>query len=242
MRWTLVLASHIVMFALSGVGAFLLRFDLSLPSEYLKYLVYALPIWILVKITVFHAAKLDRGLWRYLSVTDLFRIAFGNLIASAASLILILLIAPRGFPRSIYALDLMICFLATSGNRLMLRMMMEVTSNPRGRRGEGKSVFIYGAGDAGITLLREIRNNPRLLYHVKGFLDDQIDKKGLRLAGVPVLGGGDEVRSLVTKHNIETILIAIPSASGTEMTRMLAICHCGRGRVQDCSGIGRDHW
>ena len=237
MRWTLVMASHIVMFAISGVGAFLLRFDLSLPSEYLEYLVYALPIWILVKITVFHTARLDRGLWRYLSVTDLFRIAFGNIIASAASLILILLIAPRGFPRSIYALDLMLCFLATSGNRLMLRMMLEVTSNPRGRRGEGKRVFIYGAGDAGITLLREIRNNPRLLYHVKGFLDDQIEKKGLRLAGVPVLGGGDEVRSLVTKHNIETILIAIPSASGTEMTRMLAICHSAGVECKTVPGL-----
>ena len=235
MRWTLVLASHTVMFALSGVGAFLLRFDLSLPSEYLKYLVYALPIWILVKITVFHEAKLDRGLWRYLSVVDLFRLAFGNLVASVASLILILLIAPSGFPRSIYALDLMICFLATSGNRLMLRMMLEVTSNTRSR--EEKSVLIYGAGDAGITLLREIRNNPRLLYHVKGFLDDQTDKKGLRLAGVPVLGGGDEVRSLVTKHNIETILIAIPSASGTEMTRMLAMCHAAGVECKTVPGL-----
>ncbi len=237
MRWTLVLASHIVMFALSGVGAFLLRFDLSLPFEYLKYLVYALPIWILVKITVFHVAKLDRGLWRYLSVTDLFRIAFGNVIASAVSLILILFIAPSGFPRSIYALDLMICFLATSGNRLMLRMMLEVTSNTRSRRGEGKRVFIYGAGDAGVTLLREIRNNSRLLYHVKGFLDDQIDKKGLRLAGVPVLGGGNDVRSLVAKHNIETILIAIPSASGTEMTRILAICHAAGVECKTVPGL-----
>src|ERR1019366_7237781 len=111
------------------------------------------------KAAVFHVAKLDRGLWRYVSVADLLRIAFGNIAASAVSFILILFIAPPGFPRSIYILDLMVCFLATSGLRLMLRMMMEVTSNARSSNGVEKSTLIYGAGDAGITLLREVRNN-----------------------------------------------------------------------------------
>jgi FlaA1/EpsC-like NDP-sugar epimerase len=220
-----VWAAEIGLFAISGVVAFLLRFDLSLPSAYRIYLAYALPIWILVKIAVFHVAKLDRGLWRYLSVGDLSRIAYGNLTASVVSCILIKVIAPRGFPRSIYILDLMICFLATSGLRLILRLMLEVTSNARSTKGVEKTTLIYGAGDAGITLLREIRNNPRLSYRVLGFLDDRPDKKGLRLAGAPVLGGGDQAESLVTRHNVETILIAIPSASGVEMTRILELCH-----------------
>src|ERR1035438_4727245 len=194
MRRALVWTAQIGVFALSGVVAFLLRFDLSLPPAYRIFLAYALPIWILVKIAVFHVAKLDRGLWRYLSVGDLSRIAYGNLTASVVSCILIKVIAPRGFPRSIYLLDLMICFLATSGLRLILRLMMEVTSNTRSTKGVEKSTLIYGAGDAGITLLREIRNNPRLSYSVLGFLDDRPDKKGLRLAGVPVLGGGDQAR------------------------------------------------
>jgi FlaA1/EpsC-like NDP-sugar epimerase len=225
MRRALVWAAQIGVFALSGVVAFLLRFDLSLPPAYRIYLAYALPIWILVKIAVFHVAKLDRGLWRYLSVGDLSRIAYSNLTASVVSCILITVIAPRGFPRSIYILDLMICFLAMSGLRLMLRMMFEITSSPRSSGGVEKSTLIYGAGDAGMILLREIRNNPRLSYRVLGFIDDRPDKKGLRLAGAPVLGGGDEVESLVRRHNVETILIAIPSASGVEMTRLLELCH-----------------
>jgi len=166
MRRALVWAAQIGLFAISGVVAFLLRFDLRLPPAYRIFLAYALPIWILVKIVVFHAAKLDRGLWRYLSVGDLSRIAYGNLIASVVSFILIKVIAPQGFPRSIYVLDLIICFLATSGLRLILRLMLEVTSNARSTKGVEKSTLIYGAGDAGITLLREIRNNPRLPYRV----------------------------------------------------------------------------
>jgi len=236
-RWALVEASQIGIFSLSGVAAFLLRFDFSLPPAYLRHLAYALAIWIVVKIAVFHSVKLDRGLWRYLTVTDLFRIAIGNLIASVASCILILFIAPPGFPRSIYLLDLMICFLATSGLRLMLRMMLELTSNARSNRGVEKSALIYGAGDAGITLLREIRNNPRLSYRVLGFLDDRSDKKGLRLAGISVLGGGGEAESIVRKHNVEMILIAIPSATGSEMTRILEQCHAAGAECKTVPGL-----
>jgi len=101
---------------------------LSLPSLYVRHLVYALPIWILVKIVVFRVGKLDRGWWQYVSVTDLVRVGFGNLIGSALSFVLILLIAPKGFPRSIYLLDLMICFLSTSGIRLAVRMAAERAS------------------------------------------------------------------------------------------------------------------
>jgi FlaA1/EpsC-like NDP-sugar epimerase len=237
MHRPIVMAVQVWIFACSGVAAFLLRFDFSLPSAYLRHLGYALSIWIVVKVAVFHVAKLDRGLWRYLSVADLFRIAFGNLAASAVSCILIVLIAPSGFPRSIYVLDLMVCFLATSGIRLMLRMMLEVTSHAQSGEGLEKRTLIYGAGDAGITLLREIRNNPKLSYRVLGFLDDRPGKKGLHLAGVPVLGGGDEAESLVRKHDAEMILIAIPSATGTEMTRILKLCYAAGAECKTVPGL-----
>ena len=237
MRRALVWSAQAAIFAASGVAAFLLRFDLRLPPAYLRHLAYAIPIWILVKIVVFHVAKLDRGLWRYLYVGDLYRIAFGNLIASIISCILIKVIAPTGFPRSIYVLDLIICFLGTSGLRLILRLVLEVTSNARETKGVEKTTLIYGAGDAGITLLREIRNNPKLSYRVLGFLDDRPDKKGLRLAGAQVLGGGDHAASLVAKHRVEVILIAIPSATGVEMTRILERCHAAGAECKTVPGL-----
>jgi FlaA1/EpsC-like NDP-sugar epimerase len=237
MRRALVWAAQIGLFAFSGVAAFLLRFDFSLPLAYRRYLLYALPIWVLVKIAVFHAAKLDRGLWRYVSLADLVRVAFGNVTASAISTILILLIAPSGFPRSIYFLDLMVCFLATSGLRVIVRMTVEATSSLQSRKIVERRTLIYGAGSAGITLLKEIRHNPRLTYRPCGFLDDSPDKKGLRLAGVPVLGGGDEIEALVREHNIETILIAIPSATGAEMTRILKHCHAAKVECKTVPGL-----
>jgi FlaA1/EpsC-like NDP-sugar epimerase len=237
MHRPIVIATQAWIFACSGVAAFLLRFDFGLPAAHLRHLAYALPIWILVKIAVFHVAKLDRGWWRYVSVNDLIRIAFGNVAASAISCILILLIAPSGFPRSIYVLDLMVCFLATSGLRLAVRITMETATSLATSTAAEKSTLIYGAGEAGISLLREIRNNPRLPYRIVGFLDDRPDKKGLRIAGVPVLGGGDHAESLVRKHNAEMILIAIPSATGAQMTRILKLCHAAKAECKTIPGL-----
>ena len=87
----------------------------------------------------------------------------------------------------------MICFLGTAGLRMIVRMTAEATANGRNDAAE-KNTLIYGAGEAGVTLLREIQRNPKLPYRVRGFLDDRRDKKDVRILGVPVLGGGDQVR------------------------------------------------
>jgi FlaA1/EpsC-like NDP-sugar epimerase len=231
-----VWVAQIGIIALSAVLAFLLRFDFKIPPAHLGHLAYGLSIWIVVKSVVFRVAHLDRGWWRYVSVADLLRIVSGNVAASALSCILIVCVAPPGFPRSMYLLDLMICFLATAGARVVVRMVAEATSRGRNAAPE-KNTLIYGAGDAGVTLLREIQNNPKLSYRVRGFLDDRPDKKGAHIFGTPVLGGADRVEALVAKHDIDIILIAIPSATGVEMTRILERCHAAGVECKTIPGL-----
>lgn len=230
---TVVWAAQLTVFVLAALGAFLLRFDFNLPHFYLIHFAYAVAIWVVIKSAVFRACDLDRGWWRYVSVDDLVRIVTGNFLGSALGCAAILLIAPAGFPRSIYALDLILCFLGTAGLRVMVRLITEATST--GRNGSaGKNILIYGAGEAGVALLREIQKNPKLPYRVKGFLDDRPEKRRARILGVPVLGNGEDVSSLVEVNGIETILIAIPSATGSEMTRILTLCH---GAGVDCKTV-----
>ncbi len=228
---------QIAVFAFSAVAAFLLRFDFTVPPLYVRYLEYAFPIWILVKIVVFRVAQLDRGVWKYVSIIDVIRVGLGNLVASAIGCVLILEIAPQGFPRSIFALDLIVCYLATTGLRLTVRAILELTSNGRTGRPAGRRSLIYGAGDAGISLLKEIRNNSKLPYHVLGFVDDNPGKKGLRVSGITVFGGGNEVESLVRKHGVKTILIAIPSATGAAVTRILELCHSAGAECKTVPGL-----
>jgi FlaA1/EpsC-like NDP-sugar epimerase len=176
-------------FVLSGLAAFLLRFDFIVPALYFKYFIWALPIWLIVKAVVFRICGLDRGWWRFVSIHDVFRIGAGNLLGSSASVVLIFTLAPRGFPRSLYILDFIICLLATNGVRIFTRIVQDSLHDGRVTAGE-KAVLIYGAGAAGVTLLREIRSNAALHYRILGFVDDNPQKRGIVIHGTKVLGSG----------------------------------------------------
>lgn len=236
-RWAFLGAAQIGIFASSGLAAFFLRFDFSIPATYLRCAIAAIPVWLVVKSIAFHFAGLDRRGYRYVSVSDAYRLLCANLVGSLVSFLVILALFSAGFPRSIYLIDLIICITATTGVRVAVRLVAESTQNGRGTKPE-KRTLIYGAGDAGITLLREIRNNPRLAYKVCGFLDDRHDKKGVLINSVPVLGGGELITSLAQKHKIEIILIAIPSATGVQMTRILELCHAADVECKTVPGLG----
>jgi FlaA1/EpsC-like NDP-sugar epimerase len=212
-------------FAASGTVAFLLRFEFSLPDVDLVYLAFAVPVWVTVKTVVFHFLALDRGGWRYVSITDIVRLALGNLLGSFVAIPVIVLSAPAGFPRSIYVLDLIVCILATVAVRLARRMLLSSTGKPANGR---KKIVIYGAGNAGATLLSEIRGKQRLGYDVCAFIDDDLQKRGQIIQGVSVLGAGADLPAIAAKHGVEEVLIAIGSATGSCMSSVLRSCHDAR--------------
>ncbi len=225
--WILLL--HLTIFASSAVVAFLLRFEFSIPRAGLRYLYIAAITWIVIKPLVFQVAGLNHGWWRFVSIHDIRLLMIANTVASVAGFAAIGL-STSGFPRSIYIIDLLLCFLGTSGIRVIVRMTME-TGVRLQEAGAAKRLLIYGAGAAGLALLREIRSNPQLVYDVRGFLDDETHKHGVSIQGVQVLGSGKDLAGVVAAHSIHEVLIAIPSASGSQMTAILDRCqqanvHC----------------
>jgi FlaA1/EpsC-like NDP-sugar epimerase len=126
-------------------------------------------------------------------------------------------------PRSVYFLDFVLCLGMTAGARLAVRLVFEFSRlrNP----GIAKRTLIYGAGNAGVTLLREIRQNPALSYEIVGFLDDDSAKAGRLIYRVKVLGGGLALPSIIASQAVEMVLIAMPSATGGQMTDVLKHCH-----------------
>jgi FlaA1/EpsC-like NDP-sugar epimerase len=229
--------AQVAIFAASGFWAFLLRFDLGLPHTYIRALLWGVAVWVVVKCAVFRAFALDRGWWTYVSVKDIMRLAAGNVVASVLACFILLAIAPVKLPRSIYPLDLMMCLLGTAAIRVAVRMLAE--NAPRSSHHQPRTIaVIYGAGQAGIMLMREIHMNPRLPYRVRGFIDDMPEKKGVRMLGLPVLGTGEELRAIVVRHKVEVVLVAIPSASGDQMTRILEICHAAQVECRTVPGLG----
>jgi FlaA1/EpsC-like NDP-sugar epimerase len=217
-----VFSIEIATITVSAVLAFLLRFDFRIPSYYAHTLTVAALVWIPIKLTSFKLLALDRRWARYISLDDLLRLTFSNVLASSVALVFLLAIR-AGVPKSVYAIDLLICVSLTAGLRVLVRVASETNHSARSHSAS-KRTIVYGAGNAGVSLLRDIRQNPTLTYDVVGFVDDNPGKPGIVLHGVKVLGGGDDLAEITRKQRAEFVLIAIPSATGSQMKAILERC------------------
>jgi FlaA1/EpsC-like NDP-sugar epimerase len=214
---------QLFVFAVSGALAFLLRFEFHLPAYETRQLAFAIAVWVVGKALVFRLLSLDGRVSSHASIADLLRIALGNAIGSAACAAVIASFS-AGFPRSIYFIDFIVCLQLTALHGLARRLIADAILRARRPR-DAKRVVIYGAGAAGVALLEELRTNHRLKYCVVGFIDDDPLKDGMHVQGLPVLGTGTNLPRVAAKHHPDEILIAVPSAGGPAMTRILEQCH-----------------
>ncbi len=193
----------------ANLGAFWLRFDGLIPLEYWNVAVSMLPWLLAVRIAVFLPFRLFEGLWKYTSLWDVRNIILG-VGASTACMALIqwTLGTEPGYPRSVYVIDSLLLVFLLGGARMSRRVYREFLLPATGRR-----VLIYGAGDAGEMIVRDMRQNTTLHGTPIGFVDDDYRKVGQRIHGVPVLGRREQLSRILSKHSPEELLIAIPSAS-----------------------------
>jgi FlaA1/EpsC-like NDP-sugar epimerase len=204
--------------------AFALRFDLAIPEAYFLTALDALPLLVGSKLAAFWACGLLAGWWQHVSVREVATMARANLLGSALFLAgMVFVHGLDGFPRSIFPLDLLLCTAMMAGMRIAIRLAREIDERAPLRRVE-RVVLIVGAGSAGIRLLDEIEARHHLRLGVAGFIDDDPTKVGLRIAGVPVLGRIDALPALVSAHDVGEVLIAMPSAPGAVLRRVVQLC------------------
>jgi FlaA1/EpsC-like NDP-sugar epimerase len=222
--------------------AFVLRFEYTIPRSQVTFLWKGICLVAIVRMLIYRATGLDRGGWRYSSLPDIYKLlmatAAGSVLWAALSVVAI----GRGFPRSIYGIEFVLCFVAVGGVRLLVRSYYESHAMTRRTR-DRKRVLIYGAGAAGYTLLKEVRANGALGYQVAGFLDDDHHKRGQNLLGVPVLGSGRSAPLIVERFRrrgarIDEIVIAMPSASGRAMNEALSNCRSAGVACKTIPGVG----
>ncbi|MBV9303137.1 MAG: polysaccharide biosynthesis protein [Acidobacteriaceae bacterium] len=219
---SVVRGAEICLFLLAGLSAFLLRFEFTIPHDRKLDLAYALAVWVPIQALTYYSLRLWSGAWKFVSLHDALRLLWANFAATVISALIIFGVDPR-FPRSLYILDFMLCYLLSVGVRAAFRMAIEV-SNLRAGSSHRQRTFIYGAGAAGVMVLRESRSNGNLGYHICGFIDDNPVKAGFIIQGTRVLGSGRDLAQLAAKHDVQHVLIAIPSASGSQMRTILGFC------------------
>ena len=207
-RRLLMLLSHVGLFVLANWTAFLLRFDGTIPAEYAALMLRVLPLLVLLRAVAFLAYRLYDDVWRHASVWDVVNLGRATVISSVAFFAVThLLVGHTAYPRSVMLIDALVLIFLSSAARLARRMLHYHTAVHRRR------VLIFGAGDAGEVVARELKKNAHHGYQPVGFVDDDPRKRGSRIHGVPVLGGRAILPEIVRKTAPDEILVAIPHAA-----------------------------
>lgn len=227
-RRVLVFFLDLILVTLSFVSAFLLRFDFGIPSEFVPMLKQGLLIVLLVKPLVFILSGMYRNIWKYASLQDgleIFKVVTFSSITAGFVLMYVRHFAP--YPRSILLLDWLMLMGLVMASRLVWRVYREMVIMPYLDGLPRRRTLIVGAGEAGSQLLKEIRRQNKDLFRVVGFVDDNIQKVGLKLHGVPVLGTTQQLPDLIKWHTIEDVVVAIPTASNLLLRELVKSCeHC----------------
>jgi FlaA1/EpsC-like NDP-sugar epimerase len=196
--------------ALAWMLAYWLRFNFDIPDQYFSGMVSALAWVVPLHAAVFVALGVHRGLWRYVSVKDLQRIVLAVALAAALVGAGVFMLQLRDVPRSVLILQPLLLIMAMGGMRFAYRAWREHQLYG-GVHLEGEPVLILGAGDAAVMLLRELKRSTE--WRVVGLLDDEADKHGRAIDGVPVLGALREVAEHAARLQVRNVIIAMPSAA-----------------------------
>jgi UDP-GlcNAc:undecaprenyl-phosphate GlcNAc-1-phosphate transferase len=211
----------VVLIILSYWAAYAINFPPTSPAWNL--FIRTLPVLVFVKMSVFLVMGVYRGLWRYTSMSDL--IVFGKavVLSSVASLI-VLLFAFRfaGFSRKVFIVDAVLMLLFLAGSRMAFRVFRQIL--PAVGTRNGRRVLIYGAGDGGELLLRELRNNRELNLSPIGFLDDDPAKSGKVIHGLRVFGGNGDLGTVCSQHEVDEVVISSLKMTDERVQEVLQTC------------------
>ena len=241
----LTITSDACLFVCSLALAYFFRFEFKLSQEEIQQL-KLLFLWLVpLKLVIFFAFGLYRGMWRYTGVRDFWRLAQACFVSTLLIMAIVLFTYRfQGFSRAVFILDAGLTFVMAGGLRMAIRFYFASQIRSQGidfsfsRPKHRKQVLIVGAGAAGEKILREIFENYQIRYEVIGFVDDDPAKQGRSIHGVLVLGRIDSMPEIIAKRDIEEVLIAIPSASGEEMRRIIDICKGCNIFYKTLPGIG----
>jgi UDP-GlcNAc:undecaprenyl-phosphate GlcNAc-1-phosphate transferase len=216
------IAMDITLLTISSYSALLLRFESTIPPDFLYSFLKTLPLMIIIKLSALYVFGIYGGVWRYYGINDFIRLVQAIIIGSVVFITIIALIYRlEGFSRSALIIDMLLTTILLNGTRLSFRVLDRLL---RQRVTIGKRVLIYGAGDGGELILREIFNNKELGLSPVGFIDDDFTKIGRKIHGIPVIGDYSSLHKIVQHYNIEEIIISTVKITNVRMSHITKFC------------------
>ena len=210
---------------LSYAIALWLRYDCKFSGIYRPYLSAwgkFTPIYAVFCLIIFWKTKLYKSIWRFASYTELLYVIQASVITGIFHTAAITLLFQR-MPISYYIIGTIMQFIFMVGIRFSYRLVLLLRSENKNAKTRG-NVMIIGAGNAGQVISRDVRRSREISDQVCCFIDDDPNKWGRYIDGIPIVGGRDYILESVEKYQIDKIYLAIPSATAEQRRDILEIC------------------
>jgi UDP-GlcNAc:undecaprenyl-phosphate GlcNAc-1-phosphate transferase len=217
----------IILITIAYFASYILKYEGMIDHWNLSLIEKSLPLIILIKIMMFTIFGLYKGEWRYIGISDMIKIFQAALSGSVISVgALVFLFRFEGYSRFVFINDFLITLLLIGGIRSLIRVLKEYFSSAAlsNRKSNGIPILIMGAGDAGELLIREIKNNKNLRYVPVGFVDDNDEKLGKVIHGIPVLGNRQDIPKIIKENQIKKLFIAILSVDKVKFNDITETC------------------
>lgn len=224
--------------------ALFLRFDFQIqmiPKEYISGYLRSMPFWTVSTIVIYYLYKLYHSIWEFVSTTELKRIMIADLVlipVYAVGALVMKLHMPKSYYFMGYVLSCVLC----AGVRFSYRYIRFYLRSLKGDGNKAQKmdrIMIIGAGTVGQTLMREIRKADTVHAKVVCAIDDDPEKIGRMLEGIPVVGNRHAIVEMVKKYDVNRIIYAIPSTTGQNRKDIMNLCKETGCRMQTVPSVSQ---
>ncbi|MBF0498750.1 MAG: polysaccharide biosynthesis protein [Candidatus Riflebacteria bacterium] len=225
------------------LGATWLRFE-QLEPRHIQLFFQMLPASIPTALCIFYFMGLYNRSLRFTSIPDMVAIFTAVTCVSMTKVGFMYFNQEIPFSRSILILDWILSLFLIGASRLTPRLLLIVADKEPFRtyvygksKNRAKRVLIFGAGRAGESVAREIRRNEHLPYEIVGYIDDSPSKFWQMIHGVRVLGNRNAINRIVKEHDVDEIIVAIPSSSGDTIREIVRLFRDSKVRFLTLPGM-----
>jgi UDP-GlcNAc:undecaprenyl-phosphate GlcNAc-1-phosphate transferase len=213
----------VVLISLAYYLAYAVKFGPVSDSGDWQLFIKTLPVVVVVKLGMFLAGGIYRGLWRYASLASVVDFARATLISTIAVMLTIVIVFRfDGFSRTVFVVDAVLMLMLLTGSRFAFRMLRRVF--PTNHAENCRRVLIYGAGDGGELVYRELRNNSELRAVPVAFVDDDPAKNGRLIHGLRVYSTALPLEETCQRLHIQQVLISTNKLSHDRLTDIVGRC------------------
>ncbi|MCK9268496.1 MAG: polysaccharide biosynthesis protein, partial [Alkaliphilus sp.] len=224
-RKIIFLVIDIVLINIAGLMALLLRFDFIIPRGYLQTYLRSGILTTVIMVIIFYVFNLYKSVWEYASLGELVYVVASSAVGSIILFLAYNYILNIKFPRSFYALFMLLITSFVGGSRFIYRILRRVKLALFRDGLDNKRVLIVGGGRAGSMIIKEMYSNPQIHKYPVAVIDDDPRKYKGKIHSVPIVGTRKDIGRIVQEKKIDEILIAMPSVGRQEIKEIVNICN-----------------